>query len=249
MTLYSFRNLLLLRFAVLLLALAPGLYVGLNAAPAGAQARALVHYQKNMQYSLSGEDERRLAGDILARAPDTITLQEVNRENRQILEFLKPAYPAQKLCRFKDIGGVAVLSRWPLVAGSKRCLKGRGIAALQVEMPEGKVWVMSVHLETPERPLHGQMVRSLGAELPGFRGPKIVGGDFNAFPGSESVSVLARAAGVAPLGPKVVTKRLGGLFALTIDHVLVTGGKGRVEQLPLIGSDHYGLLARFTLDF
>ena len=249
MTRFPFRFLVLSRLAELLLALVPGLSAGLYPAPAEAQSRAFVHYQKNMQYSLSRQDERRLAGDILARAPDTVTLQEVNRENREILEMLRAAYPSQKLCPFKDIGGVAVLSRWPLVPGSMRCLKGKGIAALQVEMPEGRVWVMSVHLEPPERPLHGQMVRALGAELPGFRGPKIVGGDFNAFPGSESVSVLARAAGVAPLGPKVVTKRLGGLFSLTIDHVLVTGGKGRIEQLPLIGSDHYGLLARFTLDF
>lgn len=222
---------------------------GLGVVPAQAKTRAVVHYQKNMLYSLSKQDERRLAGDILARAPDTISLQEVNRENREILDYLRPAYPAQKLCRFPDIGGVAVLSRWPAVAGSKRCLKGKGIAALQVEMPEGRVWVMSVHLETPERPLHGRMVRALGAELPSFDGPKIVAGDFNAFPGSESVSTLARAAGVTPLGPKVVTKQLAGLFGLAIDHVLVTGGKGRVEQLPLIGSDHFGLLARFTLDF
>ncbi|MEZ5768571.1 MAG: hypothetical protein R3D80_13560 [Paracoccaceae bacterium] len=45
-----------------------------------------------------------------------------------------------------------------------------------------------------------------------------------------------------------MTKRLAGLFSLTIDHVLVTGGRGQVAQLPLIGSDHYGLLARFVLD-
>ncbi|MCB1358953.1 MAG: endonuclease/exonuclease/phosphatase family protein [Maritimibacter sp.] len=222
--------------------------LGLAPDAALAQPRALVHYQKNMLYSLSAEDERRLAGDIIARAPDTVSMQEVNRDNREILALLRPAYPSQKLCRFNEIGGVAVLSRWPMVPGSAKCLKGRGIAALQIEMPEGRVWVMSVHLETPERPLHGEMVRALAPELGGFDGAKIMGGDFNAFPGSTSVTALALAAGVAPLGPKVVTKRLGGLFGLTIDHVLVTGGDGRVEQLPLIGSDHYGLLARFVLD-
>lgn len=218
------------------------------AAAAVAEPRAVVHYQKNMLYSLSGTDERRLAGDILARAPDTITLQEVNRENREILDMLKPSYPSQRLCRFPDIGGVAVLSRWPIVKGTSRCFKGRGIAAFQVQMPEGRVWVMSVHLETPERPLHGRMVRDLSVELRNVTGPKIIGGDFNAFPGSESVSALAQAARVAPLGPRVITKRLAGLFGMTIDHVMVTGGAGRVEQLPLIGSDHFGLLARFTLD-
>ena len=241
MTRFLFRRPLL----AVLLALATALLV----APASAQTRALVHYQKNMLYSLSLEDERRLAGDILARAPDTVTLQEVNRENRQILEMLRPGSPSQKLCRFKGIGGVAVLSRWPLVEGSERCLNGKGVAAIQVVMPEGKVWVMSVHLETPERPLHGRMVRDLVPELGRYPGPKIVGGDFNAFPGSNSVTALAQAAGVAALGPRVVTMRLGGVFGLTIDHVMVTGGAGQVEQLPLIGSDHHGLLARFTLRF
>jgi len=234
----------LARFALLVLAVS----LSLVASPVAAQSRALVHYQKNMLYSLSPGDERRLAGDILARVPDTITLQEVNRNNREILEMLRPGYPSQHFCSFKEIGGVAVLSRWPLVKGSKRCFKGKGITAIQVMLPEGPVWVMSVHLETPERPLHGRMVRALGPELASIRGPKIVGGDFNAFPGSASVSALAQAAGVSPLGPKLVTMRLGGLFGLTIDHVLVTGGAGRIEQLPLIGSDHYGLLARFTLN-
>ncbi len=232
-----------------LLSLLLALTLAVPFAPATAQTRALVHYQKNMLYSLSLADERRLAGDILARAPDTVSLQEVNRENRQILEMLRPSFPSQKLCRFKDIGGVAVLSRWPLVKGSKRCLAGKGIAAIQVQMPEGRVWVMSVHLETPERPLHGRMVRDLVPELGQYPGPKIVGGDFNAFPGSNSVSALAQAAGVSALGPRVVTMRLAGVFGLTIDHVLVTGGAGQIEQLPLIGSDHHGLLARFTLRF
>ncbi len=232
-------------FLALMLLLALALLI----APAAAQTRAIVHYQKNMLYSLSLEDERRLAGDILARAPDTVSLQEVNRNNRQILEYLRPTYPSQKLCKFREIGGVAVLSRWPLVAGSERCLQGKGIAAIQVVMPEGRVWVMSVHLETPERPLHGRMVRALAPELARYSGPKIIGGDFNAFPGSNSVSTLAQAAGVSALGPRVVTMRLGGLIGLTIDHVLVTGGAGQIEQLPLIGSDHHGLLARFTLRF
>lgn len=245
---FPLRCAVLARFARLAL-LGLAVTVAGLVAPAVAQTRALVHYQKNMLYSLSGEDERRLAGDILARAPDTVSLQEVNRENLDILDLLRPAYPTQHRCSFKEIGGVAVLSRWPLVKGSKRCLKGKGITAIQVQMPEGRVWVMSVHLETPDRPLHGDMVRALAPELLDFRGPKIVGGDFNAFPGSDSVSALALAAGVSALGPRVVTKRLGGLVAMTIDHVLVTGGTGRVEQLPLIGSDHYGLLARFTLDF
>lgn len=222
--------------------------IGVAPRAAAAETRAFVHYQKNMLYSLSSADERRLAGDIIARKPDTVSLQEVNGKNRDVMEYLREAYPSQKLCSFKGIGGVAVLSRWPVVKGTKRCLKGKGVSAMQIETPQGRVWVMSVHLETPEKPLHGRMVRALGPEMRGMPGPKIIGGDFNALPGSNSVTSLAKASDVVLLGPRVVTKRLAGLISLTIDHVLVTGGAGRVSQLPLIGSDHYGLLARFTLE-
>lgn len=218
-------------------------------APQGlqAQTREVTHYQKNMKFDMS--DQKRLAGDILGRFPDTVTLQEVNGDNRQVLRWLRPQYPWQKICHFDDIGRVAVMARWPVVPGTEQCLNGKGIAAMQVEMPEGKVWVMSVHLETPDKPLHRLMVQNLVPELSRFQGPKIIAGDFNAFPGSTSVSALARAAGVSELGPRIVTYRVGNLLGFTIDHVLVTGGSGRVEQLPLIGSDHYGVLARITLRF
>ncbi|MCB1339240.1 MAG: endonuclease/exonuclease/phosphatase family protein [Maritimibacter sp.] len=212
-----------------------------------AQNREVVHYQKNMKFDMT--DQKRLAGDILARRPDTVTLQEVNGDNRDVLKWLRPQYPWQKICHFDEIGRVAVMARWPVVAGTEQCLRGQGIAAMQVEMPEGKVWVMSVHLETPDKPLHRLMVQNLVPELARFRGPKIIAGDFNAFPGSASVSALAQAAGVTELGPRIITYRVANLLGFTIDHVMVTGGSGRVEQLPLIGSDHFGVLAHITLRF
>lgn len=229
-----------LRFLLLLVALLP-------AGTVAAETRAVVHYQKNMLFS--ADTEWRLAGDIRARAPDTVSLQEVSPNNTKILGFLAADYPSQHYCRFKQIGGVAVLSRWPMVEGSGRCLEGSGITAIQVRFPEGKAWVMSVHLETKDKPLHRTMVQALAPELAGYDGPVIMAGDFNDFPGSAALGRLAQAARVVALGPRVTTYRVGGFFPITIDHVLVTGGRGRIEQLPLIGSDHYGLLARFLLEF
>lgn len=223
------------------------LAVLLPAGTAAADTRALVHYQKNMLFS--ADTEWRLARDIRDHAADTVSLQEVSRNNARILELLAAAYPSQHLCRFKEIGGVAVLSRWPMVEGSARCLDGAGITAIQVAFPEGTAWVMSVHLETIDKPLHRTMVDALVPELASYKGPVIMGGDFNDFPGSSALSRLAQAARVVALGPRVPTYRVGGFFPITIDHVMVSGGRGRIEQRPLIGSDHYGVLARFLLEF
>lgn len=216
---------------------------------AGAQPgpRVIVHYQKNLMFDLA--DKAAIVDDIRARAPDTVTLQEVSRANRAVLDGLKPDYPSQKLCRFRDIGGVAVASRWPMVEGSARCLEGRGVTAMQVTMPEGPVWVLSVHLETPDQPLHREMVIALAPEIAALAGPKIIGGDFNAFPLSASVRGIARAAGVRRIGPTLTTFRPNPVIGLPIDFVLATGAEGAAVRLPLLGSDHHGVLAEFTMRF
>jgi len=40
---------------------------------------------------------------------------------------------------------------------------------------------------------------------------------------------------------------VGGVLGVPIDFVFATGGAGTVAQLPLLGSDHYGLWADFTM--
>ena len=80
---------------------------------------------------------------------------------------------------------------------------------LVVLMLGAATWTYSVK-HAAERDIAGFLRLALPFDLPlapellDFRGPKIVGGDFNAFPGSDSVSALALAAGVSALGPRVV---------------------------------------------
>lgn len=232
---------LALGVALALLALAPAAL----AQDPGQAVRVIKHYQKNMLWNMSAE--QLLADDILAQYPDTVSLQEVSTDNRRILEMLSGAYPSRKFCYFKGIGGVAVLSRWPKVRGSGRCLAGQGVSAIQVRMPEGPVWVMSVHLEVPGSGVQTRMVRDLGPELAAMAGPKIIGGDFNAFPESGSVLDLARAANVQRIGQAFGTYPLGGFLGLPIDHVLATGGQGTILRMPFLGSDHFGVVAYFTM--
>ncbi|RME17455.1 MAG: hypothetical protein D6801_03380 [Alphaproteobacteria bacterium] len=216
----------------------------LLAPAARAQGMEFSAYQKNMAFN--NKVERKLAADIIARKPDFVMLQEVNRDNGKILAMLSAEYPSQQFCTFKEIGGTAVLSRWPLVPGTDHCEDVGDFAALQVRTPEGPVWAISVHLETIDKPFHAIQAADLARSLATFQGPIVIGGDFNDFPGSSAVRGLEKAAGVRRIGAAIGTRPMaGGLLAVPIDFVFASGGQGSVERLPFLGSDHYGVLARF----
>ena len=196
-------------------------------------------YQKNLLFR--NPTPQAVVDDILARAPDIVTLQEVSDSNRVILEDLAPTYPAQMFCDYASVGGIAVLSRWP-ATGQQVCLPGQGLTALQVMGPQGPVWVASVHLHWPWPFGQAPQARALMAELAALDGPVILAGDFNMVPWGWSVRGLINAAGgqrVTGLQPTLWKRGI----PLPIDHVAAPGG-GSFEVLPRLGSDHNGILAR-----
>jgi len=218
------------------------------AVPTTAQSERLISvYQKNMSFGIT--TERKLANDILASGADVVTLQEVNRDNDKIFAMLADKYPHKQFCTFRGIGGVAVLSRWPIVNGQAECVRPLGVAAMRVKMPEGKVWVMSLHLETRDKPRHARQAEQLGNHLQNVPGPMIIGGDFNNLPQAGSVRDVARGGRLARIGEAITTYRVNGMLGIPIDFVFASGGRGSVTQMPLLGSDHYGVLAEFTMDF
>lgn len=238
----------LLRAAARLLGVAALAVLSCAALPGAGWAQGYTYsvYQKNMAFG--NDRERALADDILARRPDVVTLQEVNRDNDKLLRMIAGSYPSQHFCRFDGIGGVAVASRWPMVPGTADCLRPLGATAIQVKGPEGPVWAISVHLETRDKPRHARQAAQLGQVLSTVREPMILGGDFNNTPQSGSVRDVARGAGVARIGKAITTRRVGGLLGVPIDFVFATGGRGNAAQMPLLGSDHYGVWATFTMN-
>ncbi len=206
-------------------------------------------YQKNLWYR--NPQHEALAAEILGQKPDVVTLQEVSRQNERVLDLLRADYPHQQRCASRG-WSVVVLSRHPVVAGQTLCSVGRGLAGVQVSLPEGPVWVISVHLIWPWP--HGQRAQAerLEAMIQGLAGPVVLSGDFNMMPWASDVRRLARATGVQRAGPLVPTYWLRPdgwpiSVPLPLDQVWATGG-GLIETRPQVGSDHVGILARVHLD-
>ena len=217
--------------------------------PAGAEGEyAYTTYQKNLSFRLA--DPAPLIADIAGHGPDFVTLQEVTDRTRAVMAGLVVGLPSQHLCPFAAVGGVAVLSRWPKIAGTERCAEGDGSAAMQVATPDGPVWIVSLHLHWPFPYRQPEQLRRLIPALAAMDGPIVIGGDFNMVPWSHALAAITRATGSERAGAVTYSLPMaGGWVTLPIDHVLVPrgGGPTRARRLPLLGSDHHGVLAGFDL--
>nr|WP_293173373.1 endonuclease/exonuclease/phosphatase family protein [Nannocystis sp.] len=235
--------------AVLAVALVAGVPVVWSSLPARTGVEhAYCVYQKNLSFRLA--DPAPLIADIAAHAPDFVTLQEVTDRTRAVMVGLAERLPSQHLCPFAAVGGVAVLSRWPMIAGTARCAEGDGLAAMQVETPEGPVWIVAIHLHWPFPYRQSAQVERLMPMLETLEGPIVIGGDFNMVPWSYTLGRIAGATGSERAGAVTYSLPMaGGWVTLPIDHVLVPQGRGATgaERLPLLGSDHHGVLAGFAL--
>jgi len=203
-------------------------------------------YQKNIWVNNLATEG--LAADILTRAPDVVTLQEVSDGNVKLLDLLAEAYPYQVTCGRLDNYRVAVLSRHAPIGEQPGCLKDRGIAVMRVDGPDGPVWVVSVHLVWPWPDRQLLQTEELADYLAPLEGPIVLAGDFNMTPWGQSVRRLARSVGgqrAGPLRPSYWLAR--ARVPLPIDHVFAPGG-GDAELLPRLGSDHLGVFAWVHLD-
>lgn len=200
-------------------------------------------YQKNLRYDNS--ELVALEADIRAADPDVLTLQEVSEANLPLLAALKDILPHQHWCPFAAVGGTAVATRLPPVAGQAVCAEG--MTALEVEGPKGPLWLISVHLFWPWPHGQSRQVEDLVAVLQDWESPVVMAGDFNMVPWSDAMSALRWAAGVRHAGP--LTGTYTGFrpwLTLPIDHVMSLRG-GRMATRPALGSDHLGLLADLNL--
>lgn len=214
---------------------------------ASAGDRVLTLYQKNL-FSLPA-DRGPLIEDIRASGADIVTLEEVSAANRPVIAALKADFPHQVYCPFESYGGIAVLSRWPIVEDSEVCLSRKGLVSARFRTPAGDVRAAAIHLHWPWPFEQARDVAFLLPQLRRLDRPAIVAGDFNMVKRSAHLREIMAATGTWRAGPVRPTFNLP-LFrmGIAIDHVLVPkGARARVERRPKFASDHRGLVARIEL--
>lgn len=207
----------------------------------GTSGEALTIYSKNIWYR--NPELTALAADIIASQAEVVTLQEVSARNENLLNLLAADYPHQHLCRFSGWSGIAVLSVHPITA--TRCTEQRSMAAAQITDKGREFWVGSIHLPWPYPYANDKAANAAVALISKLDGPVVIAGDFNIFPWADSVQRLQIATQTMPVRPLRPTYYLNGL-PLLLDHVHAPGG-GQATYRPLLGSDHYGVLARVLL--
>lgn len=197
-------------------------------------------YQKNLRFD--GIDPAAFVAEIEETAPDMITLQEVSTRNAALVGKLAARYQTRHTCGFTGVGGTAVLSHFPAVAGRAFCLPG--MAAMKLEGPQGAFWLVALHLHWPWPYGQADQSAALLERLAQLDAPVVIGGDFNMVPWSYRLRAFQRASGSRLAWPIRASFHTSGV-PLPIDHVLAPCG-GRREMRPALGSDHLGLLVRLS---
>ncbi len=204
-------------------------------------------YQKNLLNT--GATPNAIAADILTSAPDFVTLQEISDANLKTIERLNAHFGSMVVCRASPSRGVALLAKHRIVEGTSRCYPDLDLVVTKVEIDSGPVWLASMHLRWPFPFDQHEQSRRISKILSELEGEVIVAGDFNMVREGSSVRRIGRASGANVAGERKTTfPRFNPVLPIEIDHVLLPLGSDAVVDLrPLLGSDHYGLFAVFSL--
>lgn len=207
----------------------------------GKSGGTLALYSKNMWFGNNQIDQ--LAADIRASDAAVVTLQELSNRNDGILDLLEADYPHQHICQFSRWSGVAVLSRAPILDSA--CSDRRVLALAKINHEGAPVWVGAIHMPWPHPYPHDAAYAAAQRLLEGLDAPVVFAGDFNIFPWASTATRMRRGSDVQLAGPLRPTFYLKSV-PLFLDHAYAPGG-GEVDYRPLLGSDHYGLLAQLRI--
>lgn len=233
---------------------------GTSAAGASGQdesANAAVYRLLHMNLRFDNESTAAISliGEL---RPDIVTLNEVSQQWKPRLEALRAAYPYGVMCDSdKHIGGVAILSRRPLAAGTATtCGDNGAFARAEFDIGGRIVEIATLHLGWPwpyEQPWQIRRVQPL---LEQMGSTAILAGDFNAVPWSNAARQVESASNARLLrgiGPTWLDRRASDgmrrFMGLPIDNMLVKGGVVplNVGTVAESGSDHLPILLEFLL--
>ncbi|MCE7901722.1 MAG: endonuclease/exonuclease/phosphatase family protein [Gammaproteobacteria bacterium PRO9] len=220
-------------------------------------ARPILLVSLNLQYSR--EDATATRAWLEQRSADILVLSELTPRWHEKLPDLERLYPHAVIRPRWDPWGLAVYSRYPLVAVEDLDLGDDQSAHLRVvvRLPTGLLEVYGVHLASPPTPRDAarrdrqfaRLVDRIRAADPAL--PKVVVGDLNATPWTPSFRDFLRNTGLVdarrPFGLQVTWPFRPSLwsvpFRIPIDHCLASPGLDvtAVDTGPAVGSDHLPL--------
>ena len=231
------------------------------------------HTLKHLQFNLNFKN--RCMDDFNAylkeTKPDVLTLQEVTPEHRESLRELqykpyalelsknypfiereKGEYPYQSYCKFQSVGGVAILSKYPINEEKSVCLEGKGLLWSQIIVDEQPINIVSIHTYWPY-PLHQpEQIDLIKQVFQHITPPTLIAGDFNAAAWSHTVKEIERVSQTKVVeGMRwsiALEKQFSAIpnFKLAIDHVLLSK-EFQVEEIFVekgLGSDHFPIVSK-----
>lgn len=200
-------------------------------------------YQKNLSFRLKSYNA--LITDIQKTNPDFITLQEVTKRHKRILNRLKTSYPYQHHCDFGTVGGIAILSKVPLEKDSYACLNGSVRAKLQ----DKNIWLTSLHLHWPWPFQQEQQLQDIVNGLSKLNGQHIIAGDFNTVKWSTNIHEIHKRLHTQSVNETNYSFFLENFLPIAIDQVLLPKSTQSISSTrPLLGSDHKGIYAEFLIE-
>jgi endonuclease/exonuclease/phosphatase (EEP) superfamily protein YafD len=195
-----------------------------------------------------------IASYLESQAVDVAVLEELSPANADQLAALFPQLPHRYLAGRDGVWGVAILSRWPLMASQPAAQSGLVFAArTDVDLGDRKIRVYGVHLNWPVMPatarVRNAQLRALGRELAECPHACVVVGDFNVTPWSSHFRDVLKIPGVRDCAAGrgfhgTWASYLPAVLRIRIDQCLLAGAVtvADVRVGESMGSDHFATI-------
>jgi endonuclease/exonuclease/phosphatase (EEP) superfamily protein YafD len=195
-----------------------------------------------------------IAAYLESLAVDVAVLEELPPAKAEKLAALLPRLPHRYVAEREGTWGVAILSRWPLIAPQPAMRDGLRFAArVDVDLGDRKLRLYGAHLYWPVLPgtarLRNAQLQALGRELSECPQACVAVGDFNVTPWSSHFRDMLKSKGVrdCAAGLGLLTTWSTGLPAvlrIRIDQCLAAGAVSvaDVRVGDSVGSDHFATI-------
>lgn len=222
--------------------------------PTEPEADTIRIVQFNMRFNNKQVEE--LARIIHSTGADVALLQEMTRNNIEILSRLKDAYPHQLECIAFSVGSVAMMSRFPLVPDTTPiCSRFDGFLSARLLAGDRELTVANLHTKWPWPGEQAKQLDSLAERFSKLEKPAVLAGDFNAAPWSAAVRHVANLSGLTIVpGLKLTwrprTSRSGSALPalLSLDQIMASEDLQPVRRWTIANnvSDHLPVITEFA---